>query len=297
MMADRVTSETLRAGFTRVGAKDNFYQTSSFIPMSFGLVTTVYENGETGIGPHALLYPFGIVKPHSMLLISRGTSGTASNIRRTGKCALNYIEFDRDVLQGVSNLGYPGRALEDKQHDNPFTMVDSPSADKADDPDFPEIIGEAFQVFECTWDDSVNLDQLLGVEEAEQGDHFVLRIDNILIRDDLVDAIEDGDKFPNMPIFYGFRANGEFWFAEHNEPFAVPLPQVKGTDRQGVFYLANRLDENVRFTDEACEALTGIPRPFLKEVLKGIIDVAIEKGATEVDEALLEEINKERNQS
>ena len=105
--------------------------------IAVGLVTTVYENGETGIGPHALLSPFGITKPHSMLLISRATSGTAGNIRRTGKCALNYIEFDREILQGVSNLGYPGRAPEDKQHDNPFTMVDPPSADKVPNASLP----------------------------------------------------------------------------------------------------------------------------------------------------------------
>ncbi len=294
-MAEKAGSATTGGLFVRVGAKDNFYQSSAFIPMSFALVTTVYENGETGIGPHALLYPFGITKPHSMMLISRGTSGTASNIRRTGKCALNYIEFDRDRLQAVSNQGLPGRALEDKQKDNAFTMIESPSPDKAGDPEFPLIIGEAFQVFECTWNRDIDLQAQLGTDVEDPGDHFVLLVNDILIRDDLVDGIEEGSKFPSMPIFYGFRANGEFWFAEHKPPFSVPLPKVEGTEVQMVFYLANRLDEHLRFTREACEALTGIPRPFLKDALKGIIAVAHEKGATEVDKELLDVINAERD--
>ncbi len=293
-MAKHAHNSVAEPGFVRVVTKDNFYQSSAFIPMSFALVTTVYESGETGIGPHALCFPFGITKPHSMLLISRGTSGTAVNIRRTGKCALNYIEFDRDLLQGVSNLGLPGRALADKQRDNPFTMIDSPSAEQAADPDFPLIIADAFQVFECSWNRGADLQPLLGADEGDPGDHFVLTVDNNLIKEEFVDGIEDGTKFPRMPIFYGFRANGQFWFAEHEAPFPMELPKVEGNEVQTVFYLANRLDETVRFTNEACAKLTGIPRPFLKDALKGIIASAQDKGATEVDEALLAEINAER---
>ena len=70
-------------GFVRIGATDNFYQTSAFIPVSFALVTTVHETGETVIGPHALCFPFSVAQPYAMLLISRGNSLTAANIRRT----------------------------------------------------------------------------------------------------------------------------------------------------------------------------------------------------------------------
>ena len=119
--------------------------------MSFALVTTVHPNGETGIGPHALCFPFGITRPCSMLLISRGNSGTAVNIRRTGKCALNYVEYDREQLHAIASLGYPGMALVDKQKANPFTMVSSPNAERAADTKRPSIIAEAFQVFECSW--------------------------------------------------------------------------------------------------------------------------------------------------
>ena len=282
------------AKFVRIGAKDNFYQTSAFIPMSFALVTTVHESGETGIGPHALLYPFGIRDPHSMLLISRSNSGTATNIRRTGKCALNYVGFDRERLQSIANLGYPGQSLEDKREASTFTLTPSPSPDKAADPECPHIIAEAIQVFECSWDDSFDLDGKSGDEDAVHEARFVLTIDHILIEEKYEKGLEEGEIFPSMPIFYGFRANRGFWFAEHLEPFSVPLPEVKGNETQAVFYLANRLDENVRFTREACEQLTAIPGPFVKEALKGIIATALEHGVTEVDVEFLKVVSAER---
>ena len=274
-----------------VGLKDNFYQSSAFVPMSFALVTTLHESGETGIGPHALLYPFGITTPHSMLLISRGNSGTAANIRRTGRCALNYIEHDPDKLRGIVAQGYPGQSLADKQRNNPYTLADSPD----DGPDArPQVIAEAFQVMECSWDRSVDIDsQLPDLGEATAA-HFVLNINRLLMRADLVDGIEDGSRFPNMPVFFGFRADGNFWFAEHDNPFLVPVPKVEGQELQAVVYLANRIDDRLRFTDEACQRLTAIPRPFLKDALKGIAETALELGIDNVDPAALEKISAQR---
>ncbi len=280
--------------FVPINVVDNFYQTSAFIPMSFALVTTVHENGETGIGPHALLYPFGITKPYSMMLISRHTSGTANNIRRNHKCALNYIPFDRDRLQGIANLGYPGMALEEKIKANPYTLIESPSPEKAADPDYPQIISEAFQVIECTWDDSFDLHSKADDFGQPYTSHFNLLIDHVLVKEKYAPGIEKGEIFPNMPIFCGFRANRGFWFAEHQQPFSVPLPQVEGMEHQTVFYLANRIDANVRFTKEACKKLTGIPQPFMQDALKGIVARAIEADITEVDEVFLEKVNAER---
>jgi flavin reductase (DIM6/NTAB) family NADH-FMN oxidoreductase RutF len=274
-----------------VGLKDNFYQSSAFIPMSFGLVTTQHESGETGIGPHALLYPFGITTPHSMLLISRGNSGTAMNIRRTGRCALNYIEHDPEKLRGIVAQGYPGQSLADKQRSNPYTLENSPDDDSGTR---PQVIAEACQVMECSWDSNVDIDgQLPDLGEATAA-HFVLNIDRLLMRADLVEGIEDGSRFPNMPVFYGFRADGNFWFAEHAAPFLVPVPKVKGQELQAVVYLANRIDDRLRFTDEACQQLTAIPRPFLKDALKGIAETALELGIDQVDPAALEKISAQR---
>lgn len=276
--------------FVNVGIVDNFYQASAFIPMSFALVTTVHEGGETGIGPHALVFPFGITAPHSMMLISRHNSGTAFNIRRTGKCALNYVPFDRAAFRGVANMGYPGMSLEDKAKANPYTMIDSPSPDKAADPDFPQIVAEAFQVFECTWDDRFGLHAQTDATGKPYESHFNLVIDNILVKEAIAGGIENGEVFPDMPIFAGFRPSTGFWFAETKAPFSVPLPKVEGMESQHVFYVANRIDRNVQFTQEACEMLTGIPRPFLQDVLKGIVERALADGIGEIGPEYLDKI-------
>ena len=281
--------------FKRVGIVDNFYQASSFIPMSFALVTTVHENGQTGIGPHALLFPFSITQPHSMMLISRNNSGTAVNIRRNGKCALNYVLFDRDRLQGIADMGYPGMSLDDKLKANPYTLIDSLSPDKAADPEFPQIIKEAYQVFECSWNDSFDLHDKLDEQGNAYDGHFNLVIDDLLVKEQYVPGIEKGEIFPNMPIFCGYRANRGFWFAEHTTPFTVALPVVAGIEYQTVFYMANRIDSNVSFTEAACKKLTGIPQPFMQDAFKEIVARAKADGISEVDEAFLEKINAERS--
>ena len=278
--------------FVRIGARPNFYQSCAFVPASFALVTTVDADGETGVGPHALCFPFNVTEPYAMMLISRGTSATAGNIRRTHRCALNYIEFDEKRLHAVVQLGYPGRSAEEKRRANPFTLVPSPMADRAGNPDCPRIIGEAFQVFECSWDDSIDLS--MADDSPENSGKFALRIDHILLKRRFREGVEEGLHFPSMPIFMGFRARGEFWFAEHRPPFAIAAPKVAGTEVQSVMYLAKRLDERVQFTDEACSMLAGVPRPFLKSALERIIAGALARGATTVDKALLDSINRDR---
>lgn len=286
------TENQSQSRFVDVDIVDNFYQSCSFIPMSFALVTTVHENGETGIGPHALLFPFGITAPHSMLLISRHNSGTAVNIRRNRKCALNYVPFDRDALRGIANMGYPGMSLEDKAKANPYTMIDSPTAARAADPDFPQVIAESFQVFECTWDDRFGLHDMQDAAGQRYQSHFNLLIDKILVKAEFAAGVENGEVFPNMPIFDGFRPATGFWFAESHAPFSVPLPKVEGMEHQHVFYVANRIDKRVQFTYDACKKLAGIPRPFLQDALKGIVDQALRDGVAEIDEAYLDTVKR-----
>ncbi|MFQ5634504.1 MAG: hypothetical protein ACE5G3_04135 [Gammaproteobacteria bacterium] len=278
--------------FVDVNIVDNFYQASAFVPMSFALVTTVHDNGETGIGPHALVFPFGITPPYSMMLISRHNSGTAVNIRRNGKCALNYVPFDRERFQGIANLGYPGMPLEEKRKANPYTLIDSPTPEKAADPDYPDIVAESFQVFECTWDDRFGLHDMQDDKGQAYESHFNLHIDRILVQKEYAPGIEKGDVFPDMPVFCGFRPATGFWFAQTHPPFGVPLPKVEGTQSQHIFYVGNRIDSRVQFTREACEKLSGIPRPFLEEALGGIVERALEDGIAEVDEAYLAKIRK-----
>jgi flavin reductase (DIM6/NTAB) family NADH-FMN oxidoreductase RutF len=283
-----------RENFLRIGARDNFYQSCTFIPMSFALVTSVGEDGSTGIGPHALCFPFHVTEPYAMMLISRSTSATATNIRRIGRCALNYVEFDVDRLQAITRLGYPGQTAEEKRRANPFTLQSSPIHSSAADPSFPKIIGEAFQVFECTWERSVDLAMPGDPEPAVSSGKFVLRIDNILLKEKFHRGVEQGGLFPSMPIFMGFRANGEFWFAENGTPFAIPAPKVPGTEAQAVAYLANRLDGRIRFSSEACTRLAGIPRPFLHQALTRIVKEARKHGISEITAEVLTQLDNER---
>ena len=57
-------------------------------------------------------------------------------------------------------------------------------------------------------------------------------------------------------------------------------------------YEADRLDDQVRFTADACQELTGVPRAFLKTVLKGIVKQAKEQGVTTVDRDFVVRINR-----
>lgn len=276
----------------RSALTDNFYQTSAFIPMSFALVTTVHENGDTAIGPHALCFPFSVSEPYAMLLISRGNSGTAVNIRRTGRCALNYVEFDEDRLRAIAALGSPGLPLEEKIRRNPFTLVPSPMADSRSDAGFPQIIGEACQVIECTWNDTVDIGGGRN-NDSTHAARFVLNVNHILLQERFHAGVASGNQFPDMPVFFGYRAGGDFWFASHNPPFPVPLPRAPGMELQAVKYLASRLDEIVRFSDEACARLTCVPRPFLAEAMNRLIAEARNRGVTEISAAFLDEVGRQ----
>lgn len=276
--------------FVQIGPRDNFYQSAAFIPMSFALVTTTSETGETGLGPHALCYPFSVSAPYSMLLISRGSSATASNIRRTGRCALNYIEFDREKLRAIARLGYPGQPPEEKREANPFALIPSPATDRADR---PLIVAEAFQVIECTWDNNIDLGPQTTHEREHGASRFVLGVDRILLRHDLRQGSVDGSIFPRMPIFYGFRAGGDFWFAEHGAPFAVAAPQASESSLQAAQYLATRLDDTIRFTEDATRDLARIPRPFLTKAMQGLVDKARHEGITEINSGFLRKVRQD----
>ena len=90
------------------------------------LITTISENGKTNIGPYSLVFPFGIAKNHAMMLISRSSSNTAKNIRRTKKCVINFIPFDKKILKNTVKLGFPGQTSEEKLQDSIFTLISSP---------------------------------------------------------------------------------------------------------------------------------------------------------------------------
>jgi len=269
--------------FETVPLRDNFYQSCAFFPMPFALITTTNEHGFTSIGPYALQFPLQISEQYSMLLVTRAGSNTATNLRRNGKCALNYIEFDKGLLESVVELGYPGVTPEKKMEDSPFTMIKSPTPQFRDDPEYPLIIEEAFQVFECVVDGEFEYRPAREVDASLAEDFIALKVENIMLRQSFRKKLGHRDEFPDMPISYGFRGGSEFWFARHEKPFHYPLPRGKELEPEFVFQVANKLDPEVRFTHEACAALVVIPAPFLEPALGVFVTKAKKWGVDTVD--------------
>jgi flavin reductase (DIM6/NTAB) family NADH-FMN oxidoreductase RutF len=271
--------------------RDNWYQSSSFYGSSFALITSVDEAGVTSIGPYQLSFPFEVIKRRSWMVISRPSSNTVANVRRTLKCALNFVEYDRAQIETILKFGYPGQPPAEKMAYNTFTLVDSPTPGRTG-PGLPQIIGEAFQVFECTLDaDRIAANPILRDSASA---HLLLNIDNILVKQRWKGHIDgSGEGMPRVPLTYGFRGGATFWFGETQPAYKLPIPDL-GARHEVVHYEANRIDDTVRFTLDASKQLTGIPRPFLRQVLEGIVRQAKSRGVAEIGPEFLELLNKER---
>jgi hypothetical protein len=55
----------------------------------------------------------------------------------------------------------------------------------------------------------------------------------------------DSKEFPSLPIDYGFRDNIHFWFMKSSRPYAMKMPEGKGTSWNTVWYAAKRYDTSV----------------------------------------------------
>lgn len=272
------------------------------------LVGTVAENGKTNLGAYSLCFPYYIAgrEYYAMILECRNNSNTAQNILRTKKCSLNFIPDDAKYFKEAVRLGFPGDTTEEKMKNCIFDLQKSPLGEGR-----PDILGEAFQVFECTWDDSLEdayidkAGQLDGYEPPYRnfngitgrfGAHFILKIDKIRMKQKYYDAIINGVSakgFPPVPVDYGYRDSTNFWYSKFKKPKPEKI-QAKEGDVNSVIYAAKRIDPDVKFTDEACAKLTKIPRIFLKAALSQMVEIAKEEGITLIDEAALDIINDKR---
>jgi len=294
-MFDFFRKNTDNEAFVDSPMRDNWYQASSYWMSSFALITTVNEEGVTSIGPYQLTFPFEVINDRSFMVISRPTSNTATNIRRTKKCALNFVEFNRRQIKTILDFGYPGQAPEEKMKDSCFTLVDSPTPGRESSATHPKIVKEAFQVYECTWEEERHIENFL---KRSTSAHFLLRIENILLKETWKKNLENGGtRMPRMPLTVGFRGGAKFWFAEPKKAFWLPIPTDKGAKYESVLYEANRLDDEIRFTVEAGKELTGIPKPFIRTALKGIVKEARARGVKTVDRDFILMLNKERDES
>mmetsp|Transcript_10705 Transcript_10705/g.29547 ORF Transcript_10705/g.29547 Transcript_10705/m.29547 type:complete len:361 (-) Transcript_10705:272-1354(-) len=283
--------------------RDNFYQSSSYYASTFALITTTDESGETNIGPYQLAFPLEVCGPiKTLMLVSRPDANTIRNLKRTKKCSLNYIElppsfaFDNELVDTIVNLGYPGQTTQEKMKDNNcFDLASSPTTSHDD---IPQIISNAFQVYECTWLEDRNVAAALEPEPNRgPSEHMILRLDNILLQQQWKGNLEDdgGRIMPRLPITLGFRGGRKFWFARLQTPFFRLIPQNKGPKYEAIMYEANRMDPDVTFTKEACEQLLGIPSIFLRPALTGIIQQAKANDVSEIDIEFVLKINEERS--
>lgn len=300
-------------GFKNIRMVDNFYQTSSFFPMPTIEISTIDEKGFTNIGSYSLCFPYYIAGKdyYAMVLECRNSSNTCKNLLKTGKCALNFITHDKKYFKEAVRLGFPGETPEEKMKDTIYTLVDGKRARENTNDKYPKIIKEAFQVFECTWVSELDGAQNDKIEEeyngpyhnfngitSKYGAHFILKIDNILIKNRYYDTIINGVTrfgFPNVPVDYGYRDSKNFWYSKFKAPISMPIPKDKGVELDSVKYAANRIDPDIKFTDEACKMLVKVPRVFLNMVLKGCVDWAKENNVTLITEKEMQIINDKRS--
>ena len=296
---------------------DNFYQTSLFFPMPTVLISTIAADGSTSLGPYSLVQPYYVAGKdyYAMLLNCRNSSNTAQHILRTGKCAINFIPDDRKYFKECVRLGWPGDTPAEKMKGCKFTL--EPGIAEGDEPR-PLVVQEAFQVIECTWMrelDGAGRDepgQLEGYEPpyhdfngitSKFGATFILRVDKILMKEKYYNAIINGVKakdFPSVPVDYGYRDSKNFWYTRFpgfgKLRGAIPeLLPMRATMVSSVQYAADRIDPNIKFTEEACAKLVNVPRIFLPIALKGCVSWAKENGVTLITAEHMDIINDKRS--
>ena len=178
------------------------------------LVGTVAEGGATNLGAYSLCFPYYVAGKdrYAMLLECRNSSNTAQNILRGSRVSLNFITDDKKYFREAVRLGFPGDATADKMKNCIFTLENGLAEGER-----PQIVKESFQVFECSWDSSLEnaFKDKAGKTEGYEppyrnfngitsrfGAHFILKIDKILIKERYYNAIVNGvtaKSFPQCP--------------------------------------------------------------------------------------------------
>lgn len=299
--------------FKDIRIVDNFYQSSSFFPMPLCLIGTLDEEGKlTSFGAYSLCFPYYIAGKgyYAMILECRNTSNTCKGILRHGKCTINFLIFSKKNFAEHVRLGFPGDTPEEKMKDFKFNVEDGMAKELDPNGNYPKIIKEANQVFECTWVKELDNAQDDKVQEeynepyhnfngitSKFGAHFILKIDHILLKEKYYNAIVNGvtkNNFCPLPTNWGYRDSKYFWCSDYKKPIPVGIPD-KEVDLTSVKYAANRLNTDVKFTDEALKMLVKVPRPFLKLVLQGCVDWANKNNCKLITEKEMKIINDKRS--
>ena len=302
------------SSFENLRVVDNFYQTSLFFPMPTVVISTLCEDGTTTCGPYSLVQPYYVAGKdyYAMLLCCRNSSNTAQNILRNGKCALNFISDDPKEFKECVKLSWPGDKPEEKMPKCNFKLEKSMIEEENPLDKRPMVLADAIQVIECTWvreldgADKDEAGELNGYEgpyhdfngiTSKFGAHFILKVDKILMKKKYADAIINvvrAKDFPPLPVDYGYRDSKNFWFHRARR-MKAELLQMRKASLESVRYAADRIDDKVKFTDEALMTILGVPRVFLSVVLKGCVDWARENNVELITEEHMKIINDKRS--
>jgi hypothetical protein len=276
------------------------------------IISTLCEDGTTNLGPYSLVQPYYVAGKdyYAMLLSCRNSSNTAQNILRNGKCALNFIDDSPKTFKEAVKLSWPGDRPSDKMPKCKFRLEKSLLEEETGEIR-PMVLTDAIEAIECTWVrelDGAEKDlpgELNGYEPpyhdfngitSKFGAHFILKIDRILMKKKYSDAIIRGVKasdFPPLPVDYGYRDSKNFWFHKKTR-MRAELLQVRQASLDSVRYAADRVDDKVKFTDDALQTVLGVPRVFLPLVLKGCVKWAKENDVTLITAEHMKIINDKR---
>ena len=301
------------SSFENLRVVDNFYQTSLFFPMPTVVISTLCEDGSTTLGPYSLVQPYYVAGKsfYAMLLSCRNSSNTAQNILRNGKCALNFVDDRPATFKECVKLSWPGDKPEDKMPKCKFRMEMSQIEEETGEKR-PMVLTDAIQSIECTWvrelDNAQNdkPGELNGYEgpyhdfngiTSKFGCHFILKVDRILMKKKYADAIINGVRacdFPPLPVDYGYRDSKNFWFHRKGWMRAELLP-IRKASLESVRYAADRVDDKIKFTDDALETILNVPRVFLKTVLMGCVEWARENNVEVITAEHMKIINDKRS--
>ena len=300
------------SSFENLRIVDNFYQTSLYFPMPTVVISTLCEDGSTTLGPYSLCQPYYVAGKgyYAMLLCCRNSSNTAQNILRNGKCAINFVDDKPATFKECVKLSWPGDKPGDKMPKCNFRLEKSQVEEETGE-QRPQVLTDAIQVIECTWMRELDnaQDDRPGVLDGYQppyhdfngitsqfGAHFILRVDRILMKKKYSDAIINGVRsrdFPPLPVDYGYRDSKNFWFHRHRRMLSELLP-IRKASLASVRYAADRIDDKVKFTDDALETILNVPRVFLPVVLKGCVAWAKENGVELINAQHMQIINDKR---
>jgi flavin reductase (DIM6/NTAB) family NADH-FMN oxidoreductase RutF len=293
---------------------DNFYQSSSFFPMPLTFIGTLNEDGRgTSYGAYSLVFPYYIAGKdfYAMLLECRNTSNTAKGLLRHGKCTINFMTYYKQNFEQHVLMGFPGDPPEEKMKKlTSFHPIDSKNQELNLNEKFPKILFEAIQVMECTWVRKLDGAENDKVEEeyigpyqnfngitSKFGAHFILKVDHILLKYEYYNALVNGvnrKTFAPLPTKWGYRDSKFFWCSEYVKPDAIGIPD-REVDLSSVRYAANRLQPDVKFTDDVLKMLVKVPRPYLKLDLQGCVNWANENNCKLITKREMRIINDKRS--